>query len=644
MKKGLAALLLSIVTIFSACGMTDKKASSTQKGNSSSSFESSSSVDSLENDSSSSESSATSNEVHRDEDNDEYCDDCGDSVVAFFDFYSMNDLHGKFDDTDSQPGVDELSTYFAEARVRNENTVLLSSGDMWQGSPESNLTQGRIVTDWMSEMGFVSMTLGNHEYDWGEEYIVENATIAKFPLLAINVYDQDTGARVDYCQPSVTVEQNGVKIGIIGAIGDCYSSISGEQSGGIFFKTGRDLTNLVKEESNRLRQEGADFIVYSIHDGYGQSYSTTPTLSNSDFSSYYDVALSNGYVDLVFEGHSHQRYVVKDSQGVYHLQGGGDNDGISHARAKINFANGNTSVTNAEFVSANDYAQSASDSIVNELLEKYDDVIAVAKRKLGYNDKYRYGSEILATCAELYYAVGIERWGDEYDIVLGGGFMSVRSPYNLGIGEVIYGDLQMLLPFDNQLVLCSISGKKLRSQFFETSNSRYYIAYGEYGVSVKNNIDDNATYYLVTDTYSSTYAPNGLTEIERYDENVYARDLLAQYIEAGGFGQPETIVLTSIPEIYALGEAIPVGAQTIEEYFVKGKIISIENTTYGNLWIEDEAGNQLYIYGLWDMSGTALYHEMSDAPQVGDTILVKGPIKNYNSIIEMFHVRMYSKE
>ena len=91
------------------------------------------------------------------------------------------------------------------------------------------------MDDWMSEMDFVGMTLGNHEYDWGEEYIQQNLALAEFPFLAINIYDSDTNNLVEYCQPSVMVEKNGIQIGIIGAIGNYYSSISGEQSGGFYF-------------------------------------------------------------------------------------------------------------------------------------------------------------------------------------------------------------------------------------------------------------------------------------------------------------------------------------------------------------------------------------------------------------------------
>lgn len=470
--------------------------------------------------------------AHSDANKDDICDLCASSVIVYFDFYSINDLHGKFADDDNNIGVDELTTYLKNARATDKNAIFLSAGDMWQGSSESNLTKGQILVDWMNELDFAAMAIGNHEFDWGEEYIASNAKLAEFPFIAINIYDRQTNALVDYCKPSVMVEGDGLQIGIIGAIGDCYSSIAVDKCDEVYFKTGKDLTNLVKAEADRLRSQGADFIVYVLHDGFGSS--TSGSMSSSRLASYYDTALSNGYVDLVFEGHTHQGYRIVDEHGVYHLQNRGDNKGgISHVEITINAVTMATSVTVAETVSTYVYQNLEDDSIVEQLMNKYKDVISPANRVLGYNARYRSSSELLQICAQLYYEAGLKEWGDQYQIVLGGGFMSARSPYNLYTGEVTYGDLQTILPFDNQLTLCSVKGKYLRSKFLETNNDRYYIFCGDYGNSIRNNIDPNATYYLITDSYSAYYAPNNLTVIAEYDPNVFARDLLADYIESG---------------------------------------------------------------------------------------------------------------
>ena len=392
--------------------------------------------------------------------------------------------------------------------------------------------------------------------------------------------------------------------------------------------------------------------MYSLHDGYGSSYNSTITVSYSKISSYYDVALSDGYVDLVFEGHTHQRYVLRDTKGVYHMQDGGDNDGISHAEVTINCANDSYAVSEAKFLSTDFYSTSyADDPIVATLMDKYEEQIAIASKVLGKNDRFRDGDELRQIIADQYYKVGVERWGDAYDIVLGGGYQSVRSPYNLQAGQVIYGDVQSIFPFDNPLVLCSVSGSKLRSQFFETTNSNYFIGYGEYGELVRNNIDDSKTYYIVTDTYSSSYGPNGLTEIERYDDKTFARDLLAAYIEEGGLTTDlSEITLTSIPELLSIADALSDDEETTASYFVKGKVINIDNVTYGNMYVEDEDGNQFYIYGVYDSTGSVRYDAMAPQPQVGDTVIVEGKLKKYVSpytgavTLEMVNGKVHSIE
>ena len=471
---------------------------------------------------------------HVDEDNNGYCDDCGEYVIIYLDFYAINDLHGKLADTDDNVGADELTTYLKTVMEADDNAILLSSGDMWQGSSESNLTYGLMMTEWMNYMDFDAMTLGNHEYDWGEKYIHANGEAAEFPILAINVYDSITNERVEYCEASTVVERNGLKIGIIGAIGNCYSSISSDVSGGFYFKTGSALTNLIKAESNRLRnQEGVDFVVLSLHDGHDKNKSSASVISNSDLRQYYDVTLSEGFVDLVFEAHTHKSYMLIDSEGVYHVQAGGENTGIAHVELEINFANNKNKVSEMEIVSKNTYKTYADDSIIFELMEKYSDQISKADEVLGTLSRTVYSDEICDLVAKVYYQKGLDVWGDRYPITLGGGFISARSPYDLRRGEITYSDVYSILPFDNQLVLCSISGRDLMRVFIETSNSRYHVYYEEYGSDAIANIDPNGTYYVVTDTYTSTYSYNKLTEIQRLNENVYARDLLADYIKAG---------------------------------------------------------------------------------------------------------------
>lgn len=472
---------------------------------------------------------------HLDAEDNGLCDVCNISLLVSIDFYALNDLHGKFDDTTNNEGVDELTTYLKQMSETDDNIVLLSSGDMWQGSSESNLTKGLIITEWMNELDFVSMTLGNHEFDWGEEYIEANADIAEFPFLAINIYDRKTNQRVDYCEASTVIDRDGIQIGIIGAIGDCYSSISADKTTGIYFKTGPDLTNLVKAEAQRLRDEGVDYIVYSVHDGFESNKNNDYYASNSDISGYYQPVLSDGFVDLVFEGHTHKKYVLIDQDGVYHMQNGGENQGISHVEVRINSVTNTARISEAEIISSKTYTKCSDDPLVDNLLEKYNDVISQANIVLGQNDRYRDDEEVEALVAKLYFEAGYEKWGSTYDIVLGGGFIKTRSPYNLKSGTIKYSDLQSILPFDNEIVLCTIKGSDLLRKFINTDNSDYFVFYGEYGNSVKDSIDAGATYYIICDSYTSSYKYNNLTVVDTYAPDVFARDLVAEFIKNGGW-------------------------------------------------------------------------------------------------------------
>ncbi|MBQ8322991.1 MAG: bifunctional metallophosphatase/5'-nucleotidase [Clostridia bacterium] len=505
MGKRLPILSLSIFFAFAGCGAT---------GNTSGSSDGQ--VDGVH--------------VHADADTDGLCDGCGASIRAQIDFYAINDLHGKFDDTYANIGVDEMTSYLRNAQATKGNTVVLSTGDMWQGSAESNFTKGRIITDWMNDLGFESMTMGNHEFDWGEAYIEANESLAEFPFLGINVYDRATNERVDYCEPSVMVERSGVKIGIIGAIGDCYSSIAEEQVEDICFKVGDELTALVKAESDRLRALGADMIVYSLHDAEASNIR------------HYDLGLSNGYVDLVFEGHSHTTVCEKDAYGVWHLQAGGDNaKGISYAQVSVNIITDEVSVNTAKLVYHSAYAGMEDDPIVDELLNKYGEELTQVNEVLGQNSAYRNSKALANATAKALYLAGEARWGgdEKYKgkIVLGGGYINVRSPYYLPVGQVSYGDIYPLFPFDNPIVLCTVTGSRLKSQFIDSNN--YYVYYGEDGEAVKNDLDYNETYYVVVDTYCANYNFRGMGFLpiaEYYDEahEVFTRDALAAYIRNGG--------------------------------------------------------------------------------------------------------------
>ncbi len=619
MKKSIIALFIALgILLFPACGGLDDAGSSSPVGDSSSSgYEG----------------------PHADDDADGVCDNCKEDVTVTFDVFAVNDLHGKFSDTTTQPGVDEMTAYIKRTRAENPNTIVLSSGDMWQGSPESNLTKGNVVTEWMNDVGFAAMTLGNHEYDWGEEYIAQNAELAEFPLLGINVFDPLTNVRKAYCQPSVMVELGEVQVGIIGAEGNVLSSISADKTENVEFRTGNALTNLVKAEATRLRSEGADLIIYSIHDGQTNKYD------------HYDETLSKGYVDVVFEAHTHSAYKQADKNGVWHIQAGGDNSkGLAHAKIKVNYVASKAQVTSVDVVEHATYATLTPDPIVETLQTKYAAEIAPMHEVLGNNERERSSADIVTALARRYYEAGQAKWGSQYQIVLGGGYLSTRAPNKIAAGPVTYGDLMNVLPFDNQIVLCKITGGKLKQRFIDGDYVNYFSSYGN---SVKNNIDRNAIYYVVVDKYTSNYRDNGLTEVATYDQTTFPRDLYAQFIRDGGLagstggntnGDTEALPAAeskTLADILTIGNGLADGASTTEIYRTWGKIVDINNTTFGNMTIDD-GKNQLYVYGTYDQAGNR-YDKMADKPQENDIVCLQSVVKKYKGTIELFNAVVVAK-
>ncbi len=86
---------------------------------------------------------------------------------------------------------------------------------------------------------------------------------------------------------------------------------------------------------------------------------------------------------------------------------------------------------------------------------------------------------------------------------------------------------------------------------------------------------------------------------------------------------------TPIADIIAIGNGLAHNTATTEQYTVKGTITEVKNTTYGNFYIVDEAGNSLYVYGLYDEAG-ARYDAMANKPEVGDFVVLYSVVSNYN--------------
>ena len=95
-------------------------------------------------------------------------------------------------------------------------------------------------------------------------------------------------------------------------------------------------------------------------------------------------------------------------------------------------------------------------------------------------------------------------------------------------------------------------------------------------------------------------------------------------------GDEPTVRELSISEACEIGNKLSHDTATVDKYFVSGVITSIQNTTHGNLYIEDAEGNSILVYGTWDSEGKIKYGQMDVTPNVGDTIQLFTVGSNYN--------------
>jgi 5'-nucleotidase / UDP-sugar diphosphatase len=208
----------------------------------------------------------------------------------------LNDFHGrafpyidKAIDSDKPVGG---AAYLAETikRERKKNprgVILLSAGDMFQGTPVSNLYNGRPVLDFMNFVRFDAMTLGNHEFDWGRETLGGIIRDARFPIVSANIVDR-TGQTMTGVKPYVILERKGFKVAVIGLTTPQTVHMANAKSlkGLTFEQPEAILPGLIRE----VKAKGAHLVILLTHLGFDMDKQLATTV--------------NG-IDLIVGGHSH---------------------------------------------------------------------------------------------------------------------------------------------------------------------------------------------------------------------------------------------------------------------------------------------------------------------------------------------------
>ncbi|RDA88771.1 hypothetical protein CP532_4144 [Ophiocordyceps camponoti-leonardi (nom. inval.)] len=122
-------------------------------------------------------------------------------------FFHVNDVHGRLDQftkygTDCTDGTHEcyggysrIKTKVNELRQQNPDSLFLNAGDEFQGTLFFTLFGGDKIAETLNDLKFDAMTLGNHEWDLGDEELAKFLDKLKFPVVACNVKSSYPGLK-----------------------------------------------------------------------------------------------------------------------------------------------------------------------------------------------------------------------------------------------------------------------------------------------------------------------------------------------------------------------------------------------------------------------------------------------------------------
>ncbi len=176
------------------------------------------------------------------------------------DLLSYADFSGRLRKSKSGPGLPAFVATIDSVREQNpEGTLLLDAGDQFT----ANLWGGLPMVEAMNLMGVDVMTLGNHEFDWGPDFLEKCIAACDFPVLCANVQYKGTGLPVKGAIPYTIVERSGVKIGVLGVTTE-YTPYMVEKSAFLTL----EVTSII-EACHRylpeMREQGAEVLVVLAH-------------------------------------------------------------------------------------------------------------------------------------------------------------------------------------------------------------------------------------------------------------------------------------------------------------------------------------------------------------------------------------------
>lgn len=427
-----------------------------------------------------------------------------------------NDVHCAVDEN---LGYAKLVNYVEAARSTYgaDRVTLVDAGDAVQGKAMGTLTNGEYLIDIMNRCGYDVAIPGNHEFDYGMTQFNTLVARAKAQYLSCNFTDLRTGNLMfdAYAMREYGTGADKKKVAFLGICTPeslTKSSPAHFQEDGTYRygfcedDSGAKLYEAVQKAADKARADGADYVVALAH--LGQKGVTSRWTSTS-------VVANTSGIDVVIDGHSHEEYVqtVANKAGEPVLVTQTGTQLVSIGQVIIDpAANAITATTpncTGTLVKTWDDADADTAAYIAglqaELAKITGRVIGTSDVRLVAleDDDYTWAVRAHETnlgdfVADAYLALA---WhgGIMADIgfVNGGGIRSNIEP-----GDVTYGDLINVQPFNNQLAYVDTLGQNILDALEAGASKLPNPSGGLQHVS-------GLTYTVRTDIPSSVQMPGG---------------------------------------------------------------------------------------------------------------------------------------
>lgn len=233
------------------------------------------------------------------------------------------DLHMNLLDFDyykGQPsnkiGLVRTASLIAKMRAEHPNTLLVDNGDLIQGSPMGDyiaakgIAPGEVHPAYqaMNPLGYEVGNIGNHEFNFGLEFLQESLNDAAFPYISANVFhDKGNGEAGEplfqqyllkkYLFTDTAGQPQSLTVGFIGFVPPQIMQWDKTNLSGKVVAT--DIKATAEALVPKMRAEGADIIVAIPHSGL----SSEPYKALAENSSYYLAEVEG--IDAILFGHAH---------------------------------------------------------------------------------------------------------------------------------------------------------------------------------------------------------------------------------------------------------------------------------------------------------------------------------------------------